>query len=380
MSRISGRLRTRAKEWDRFAHWAPGAAMLALALVAAVMLAAAFSARGTQIDIAVTPPNVAGPVQIAAERAERMATSAKRDTDLRLYDAIAERVGNGEPYYEVAVEEQRARGFPVRPGLAVRLPTLAHVSGALGEWGMIALALLLGGGTLVAWHYRLRDIPGGPGRLRFIMILLVIGAVAGLKPQYLALHEVWSGMLVALSIGLYRTVRWWPALLAAALALAVRELALPYVLLMGAMALWQGRRAESVAWGMLALLFVAALWWHLSTVAQLVSETDPAGPGWLALRGLGGWTSNIALSSPLQFLPAWLAAPLALLPLLGWAEWKTRFGVTGFLLCLGYGVLFMIAGRDNNFYWALMVMPVWFVGYAFVPRAFASLWNSARGY
>ena len=375
MARLTGRLRTRAKDWDRFAHWAPGAAMLALALVAAVMLAAAWTAGDTEYKPPVTPPVDAEQIVAGQE-----ATAIARDTDLQLYDAIAERVGAGENYYAVAVEEQRARSFPVRPGLAVRLPTLAHVGGALGEWGMIALAILLGGGTLAAWHYRLRDIPGGPGRLRFIMILLVIGAAAGLKPQYLALHEVWSGMLVALSIGLYRTTRWWPALIAAALALAVRELALPYVLLMGAMAFWQGRRAESVAWALLALAFAALLWWHLSTVAQFVSAADPAGPPWLALRGLGGWTSNIALSSPLHFLPAWLAAPLALLPLLGWAEWKTRFGVAGFLLCLGYGVLFMIAGRDNNFYWALMVMPVWFVGYAFVPRAFASLWNSARGY
>jgi hypothetical protein len=33
----------------------------------------------------------------------------------------------------------------------------------------------------------------------------------------------------------------------------------------------------------------------------------------------------------------------------------------------------MIAGRANNFYWALVVTPAWFVGYAFLPMALRSL-------
>jgi hypothetical protein len=75
----------------------------------------------------------------------------------------------------------------------------------------------------------------------------------------------------------------------------------------------------------------------------------------------------------------WLAAPLALLPLIGWAGWKSPLGTFAALLCAGYGLLFMIAGRDNNFYWALVVTPVWFVGLAFVPLALRSLWRRAAG-
>jgi hypothetical protein len=187
-------------------------------------------------------------------------------------------------------------------------------------------------------------------------------------------------MLIALSIGLNRSKLWIWALLAAAMALAIRELALPFVMLMGALAFLRGHKPAAFAWLALCVLFVAALLLHLALVSNVTSSADPASSSWLALRGLGGWTSNIVLSSPLHLLPGWLAAPLALLPLLGWAGWKTRVGLTGFLLCLGYGVLFMIAGRDNNFYWALLVMPIWFIGLAFVPRALASLWNSARGH
>ncbi len=353
--------------------------MLALAGLLALLLAAGLTARDTMPDAAPVFVDPGAPATLPAAGVESAIAAGQHDTDLQLYDRIAERVRAGENYYEVAVDEQRARDFPVRPGLAVRLPTLAYLYALVGQWGLMALAALLAIATLVSWHYRLRDVPGGPGRLRYLLLLLVIGAASGFKPHYLALHEVWAGMLIALSLGLYRPRHWGWALLVAALALAIRELALPFALLMGTLAWMRGNRGETAAWVGLVLVFGAALALHLLMVAQVTTPADAASPGWFALRGLGGWTANIVLSSPLYLLPNWLAAPLALLPLLGWAGWKSWFGVTGFLLCLGYGVAFMIAGRDNNFYWALIVMPVWFVGFAFVPRAFASLWNSARG-
>ncbi|WP_340587420.1 hypothetical protein [Erythrobacter alti] len=348
--------------------------MLALALVFAMLVGAALTERSAIYD---APPQAIATDAPVASGGE--AEGAARDTDLQLYDRIAERVAAGENYYAVAVEEQRARDFPVRPGLAVRLPTLAFLTAAIGQWGLIALAAVIVIGTLVAWHYRLRDVQGGPGRLRFILLLLLIGMASGFKPQYLALHEVWAGMFLALSLGLYRQHRWFWAFVAGVLALAMREHALPFVLLMALLAFARGSRREMVAWLGAAIVFGGLLALHLSQVAQYTSPDDPLSPGWLTLRGIGGWTANIVLCSPLQFLPGWLAAPLAMLPLVGWAGWRSWFGLTGFLLCLGYGVLFMIAGRDNNFYWALVVMPVWFVGYAFVPRALTSLWHSARG-
>ena len=79
----------------------------------------------------------------------------------------------------------------------------------------------------------------------------------------------------------------------------------------------------------------------------------------------------------LHLLPGPLAAPLALLPLLGWAGWNSTAGRFHALLFAGYGLLFMLAGRDNNFYWALVVTPAWFVGYAFLPMALRSLLASA---
>ncbi len=192
-----------------------------------------------------------------------------------------------------------------------------------------------------------------------------------------ALH---AGVLLALSFGLHRRGQWAGAWFAAAMALAIREHALPFVLLMGALAATRRDWREAAAWGGLVLLFLIGLWLHLAQVNALISDADPASPSWLAFRGLGGWTSNVVLSSALYLIPGWLAAPFVLLPLLGWAGWKSDAGLFGVLLFCGYGLFFMIAGRDNNFYWALVVTPTWFMGLAFLPRALRSLWNSARGY
>ncbi|OYX67345.1 MAG: hypothetical protein B7Y88_00835 [Sphingomonadales bacterium 32-64-17] len=371
------RLGTRTKKFDRFAKWAPGAAVLVLAGFALLLVAAALSTR--PVPERASGNTVASAASALTTGEGTAGEDVGRDTDLKLYDRIAERVGAGENYYVVAIEEQRARDFPVRPGLAVRLPTLAWVSGHVGPWGMMALAFVLGVAVFIAWWDRLENEPGGSDYRTYILLLVAIGALAGFKPHYFALHEAWAGMFVALSLGLYRPGQWGWALVFAAAALAVRELALPYVCLMGLMALMRGGRVEAVAWGLLAGLFLIGLAAHVSLVGALTSTADPVSPGWMALRGLGGWTGNIVASSPLQLLPAWLAAPLALLPLIGWAGWRSDLGLTGFLLCIGYGLGFMIFGRDNNFYWALVVMPVWFVGLAFVPRALSSLWASASG-
>ena len=55
------------------------------------------------------------------------------------------------------------------------------------------------------------------------------------------------GLLALLALLLYRRNHWWPALVAAALALAVRELAAPFVLLWLVFALAEQRWREASA-------------------------------------------------------------------------------------------------------------------------------------
>jgi hypothetical protein len=359
----------RTAAWDRFANWPKLPARLFLGVLAILLVLAALPSFGG------SPPS-------AAAQADKEAAAPSpewKDDDVELYQAIVRRVAAGEPYYRVATEEQRARDFPVTPGLAVRLPTLAVVSAALGPIGIYLAAALLGIATLLAWWRRMGEEPGGANHRIIAVLLLAIGIASGLKPQYLALHEVWAGTLLALSFALHRGGRWIGSLLIAALALAIREHALPFVLLMGAFAWWNRRWAELAGWAVLTLLFAILLWVHLGMVADYVTSQDRLSPPWLVLRGLEGFTSNVVLSSSLHLLPPVLAAPLALLPLVGWVGWKSPAGGFGTLLYGGYGLLFMLAGRENNFYWALMIVPAYFVGLVFLPMALKSLWRSAKG-
>lgn len=360
--------------WNRFAVWSAKDARLVLLGFLALLIASAMV------------PVVAGKSEVATQTfaenlADKPAPERERDEDLALYDRAIDRIQGGEHYYDFIVAEQRAADYPVRPGVAVRLPTLAYLDAWLGTPGQIVAALALLLAVLIAWWRRLGEEAGNARQRRLAFALLFVGASLGLNRHFFVLHELWSGMLLALAFGLHRPGRKWGwSLAVAALALAIREHALPFVLLMGAMALWRRDWKEGAAWGALALAFLALLGVHLSIIAAQALPTDPHGQGWLELRGLSGWISYVALSSNLRFLPGFMAGPLIVLAMLGWAAWKSPAGLFGFLLYGGYGLAFMIAGRPDNYYWGAMVAPAMLAGLAFALPALRALVHAAAGH
>lgn len=327
-------------------------------------------------------------VQITAEEptsatATAPATVGARGSDVDFYGAVVARLSAGESYYGFIVAEQREAGYPVRPGLTVRLPTLAVIEAALGPLGtrLSAGALLLA--VLGAWWVKLSGEPG-PRRLAACAAVLA-GSALGLNPEYLLVHELWAGLLISLALALYRPPSgaprplsaWLPALLAAALALAIREHALPFVLLLTALAWWRGSRSEALAWTALIAAFLLALAAHLHAVAPQILPSDPASPSWLAFRGLAGVISPVVLSTGLHLFPHWLTGPLVVLAFAGWAGWASPTGRIGTVLLLGYAVLFAVAGRPNNFYWGMLLSPALFAGLAFAPGAVKWLFRTA---
>ena len=369
---------------DRFATWPRLSARLLLVVLAALLVLAAV----VPIVAGTMEKPTVGFVDAVAGGAASVAAERPRDDDLALYDRVIERIGHGENYYAAAAAEHRTSHYPLRPGVAVRLPTLAYLDLWLGDRGQgaevlvpgelaAALALLLA--VVWAWWRRLGEEPGGAKFQRIGTALIFMGASLGLNRYYFVLHELWAGMLIALSLALHRPGRrWLGAVLVAALALAIREHALPYVMLMAALALWRREWKEAAAWVALIAAFMVGLAVHLHFVVLQVRPSDVVGPDWLAMRGLSGWLSNVVLSSNLRFLWHQVSGPLVILMVLGWASLKTSLGTTATLLYLGYGLLFMIAGRADNFYWGAVVAPAMFVGLAFVPRALQSLVRAAR--
>ncbi|GGY92894.1 hypothetical protein [Novosphingobium colocasiae] len=361
-----------------FAGWPVGLARLALLALALLLAAAAVLPVGR-------PDSDPGARHTrSAGTAASTTTADEDDEDIALYKAAIRRIQAGQNYYDFIVPEQRARDYPVNPGLAVRLPTLAYLDAWLGGAGQIVAAVLLMAGVIAAWWAKFGEDPNLKRLRRLATAMVFVGASLGLNRYYFVLHELWAGMLVALSFGLHRIGqggqggRWIAAWAAAALALAIREHTLPYVLLMGATALWLRNWREAAAWGALVAVFLAVMSWHLAIIAAQVLPGDPHGPAWLVMRGIPGWLGNVVQSSNLRWLPHWLAGPAVILMTFGWLGWNSRAGVVAFLLSAGYGAAFMLAGRWDNFYWGAMIAPVMFAGIVFAPRALTALGAAAR--
>ena len=112
----------------RFSGWSAREARLALFAFFALLIASALV------------PVVAGESDVSTQGfaeniAGKPAEKRERDEDLALYDRAIDRIQHGENYYDFIVAEQRAANYPVRPGVAVRLPTLAYINAWLGTPG-----------------------------------------------------------------------------------------------------------------------------------------------------------------------------------------------------------------------------------------------------
>ncbi|WP_053833455.1 hypothetical protein [Croceibacterium atlanticum] len=334
--------------------------------------AALFVLIGTALLLVYGASSVGSLYQELAE--QRGQKSAEQDFfgDVDLYETINRRMAGGEGYYEAALAEHRAHDYPARPFVTVRLPTLAWTNQLWGASGWRILAPALLGAIIFSFIGALSGLTLAVERAGAALLL----AAAGMGVFYDRagfMHELVAGLLLSLSLGLYRPHRWWPSLLAAGAALAVRELALPFILLWAAFAASQRRWAELAALAGLFLLFAAGMALHAWNVAEMRLPGDAATPGWAGMLGLPYLLTSIGQLTLLLALPPALAGPLALLPILGWIALGGRLGFFASLWFIGFGMAVALFARPNNFYWVLLLLPAYMAGLALVPRAVADL-------
>lgn len=210
-------------------------------------------------------------------------------------------------------------------------------------------------------------------------ILLLFGGAAAITPEAGLIHELLAGLLLTLALALYQPARWWPALIAAGLALAVRELAAPFVLLWLAFAVFQKRWAEAAGVAALLALFAIGLYLHYLGVEAQRLPGDAASQGWDAMAGIGLPLMALSKLTALLILPLWLAAPLAVLPLLGWLGLGGRLGLFAAIWFAGFFTAMALFARPENFYWVQLTLPAYLAGFAFVPRSLADLASAIRG-
>lgn len=321
--------------------WRACAAFVTLVLVA-VLIGIGF------VNLATLPGDVA---------------NAPNAGDIALYKRIIAHVQGGESYYTAAVRELRENNYPLRPFVVVRPPVLAIALAAISE-EMVRRALLavLAGITFLAWAWRLRAVVSSPVLYAFSLILLATGIAPAIVPQAYPLHEVWAGLLIALSLAVRRPNAWIAAVLLGVAAAIIRELAAAYLLAMMVMAFKDGCRKEAAAWAIGLVIFAAALAVHAHDVNALVTASDPASPSWLRI---GGWSFVLQTTQwnlLLEAAPRWLGVIVVPLALAGLTGRRDDVGQRVMLVVFGYVAAFIFVGRDNNSYWGLMIAPLWPLG------------------
>jgi hypothetical protein len=317
-----------------------------------------------------------GPPPVSQEAS----TTSRADdqADVVLYESIVAGLRAGGNYYAVTAAALRAGDYPLRPFVTFRLPTLAMIQSHLHEAVTVTLLYLLAAGVLLAWYVRLRDAFARPPPRLIALILLAAGMVVFVQSDLAGFHEVWAGLLVALSLALRRPGRWVEAVAIGMVAMLIRETAALYVAIMAVMAFVEGQRRESRAWaGTLAVLAIVVIL-HARAVGQVVRPLDPASPGWSGMLGFGFFVKTMGLSTALNLAPGWVAALLVGLALFGWSAWRDPLALRALAMFCGYAVLLALFGRVDTFYWGLMIAPTILIGLAFVPDALRDLVAAAR--
>ncbi|MFM9828804.1 MAG: hypothetical protein ACKVOB_08685, partial [Sphingomonas sp.] len=193
----------------------------------------------------------------------------------------------------------------------------------------------------------------------------------------LAFHEVWAGLLIALSLALWRPGRWVESVAIALCAMTLRETAALYPLVMLGAAMVTGRRREALGWALSLAVFTLLMALHIRAWGQVTLPDDPTGPGWAAFLGPGFVVKTVAVETALAALPLLLAAPIVALALAGWAALDDAFASRAALTLWAYAMLIALFCRADTPYWGLMITPISLVGIVFVPDALRDLLRAA---
>ena len=281
----------------------------------------------------------------------------RKDTDggdARLYRSIIERIQGGENYYTVAGEELRSREYATRPFFNWRLPSIAWTIGHLpspewGKWMLTVLAFL----TLFLWMPTL-DHEGG-------FSYAVVGGVMLCGPVLLCLsndgflyHELWAGVLIALSLAAHARGFVVVSAMTGILAVCIRELALPYVCLMLVFAWKERQEREAYLWLGGLTVFSLYLTYHASIVSGLLRSIDQSNKSWVQF---GGWPFVLSTGEWNAFLfasPNWVVAVVLPMALLGLAGWRGAVGSRVALTLFAYYGAYLIGGRMDNSYWGMI--------------------------
>jgi len=286
-----------------------------------------------------------------------------RMNDIKLYQMVVRDVQAGDGYYATAVRLHRENGYPLRPFVTVRLPTLAWLAANLGAIGTQLAIIALAAATAAVWLHAFVDLAPGSNTGRLTVATIAASSLLVCAPFLLTFHESWAGLLMAQSLAIWVLAQRRPHLLPFSVGLGLaaalfRELALAYLVLMAAAAVWDHRRREALAWSAAIAVLAVVLVLHAGCVAAVTLPSDRVSQGWL---GLGGWPYFVATARQLMLfdgLPRPLGQALIPMCLFGWLSWNTPVALRVTGLLAGFAIAQMIFARPEHLYWLLLITPL----------------------
>ncbi|MBN9040176.1 MAG: hypothetical protein BGP05_20245 [Rhizobiales bacterium 62-47] len=281
--------------------------------------------------------------------------------DSATYLRIVERMRGGAGYYSAAHQTLLADDYGTASVFNWRTPTwaelLAHLPSIRWAQGLLAgLAMI---SVLLA--YRMLRNDGGP--------LIAIGTVFALAINFVGLGveesivftEVAAGTLILFSVCAYGNG--WRNLgaIAAIVALFIRELVGPYVLICMWLALREKQWKELKLLGVGLAAYFAYFTWHWVMVMHQIGEADRAySSGWLQFGGLGFVLETAQFNGLLSIVSLGWTALMLPIALLGFVAWPK--GLRSGLFVVTYLGLFAIIGKPFNTYWGALYTPVLMLG------------------
>jgi hypothetical protein len=284
--------------------------------------------------------------------------------DSQLFEQVAVDVRSGEDYYGAMTRALSARGYPTetvfnwRTPLLIRLIALAP-SPAWARWLLVATTLA----AAIAARGLAADECGAIGGAATLLLVL---ASCGwcVFPEMIYYAELWSGLLVLISLGAYRLGRHVSGACWGLVALFLRELALPYCVTALAVAVAQRRWREVATWLGGISIYVIFMFIHYAMVSESAPGAAIEGAGWVRLGGPYFLLATCRMSLLLSAAPGWCLAFYLPLSLLGF--WRMR-GPTAHragLAAAAYVVAFTVAGKPVDYYWGWLSAPLLSLGFA----------------
>jgi hypothetical protein len=297
-----------------------------------------------------------------------------------MYTKLIDRMQHAVDYYAAARQQLTEGHYGMQSVFNWRTPLFAEFVALFPSllWPqaiIIGVAML---GAVLACRLIYGDF-GWRGTGALIPVLIVaLGAC--LVPGGFLLSEIPTGVLILLSAASYGVKR--PALGQASgiLALFVRELAAPYVLVCAFIAWRERRYRECAVWAVAFAAYSAYFGWHFIMVKAHTLPTDLHDTaGWLQFGGADFVLNTAAFNGFLLLAPLWVNAILAPLAYLGLLAWPGQTGNRLAMTVTVYLALFAIAGKWFNDYWGALYTPLLVLGIIWLPLAARDLWRVIIG-